>query len=89
MDNMAVVFALQKGCIRDKFLQSVARSVWLLAAIHDITLEYTHIPRTLNVKADILSRVFSSDQTKGLEQIFQNYSGWVVNGSHCYPNENI
>ena len=42
VDNMAVVLALQKECIWDSFLQSVARSVWLLAVIHDITLEYTH-----------------------------------------------
>ena len=37
IDNKAVVYSLEKGRIKVKFMQAVARSVWLIAAIHDIT----------------------------------------------------
>ena len=76
VDNMVAVFALQNRCIWDRFLQNVARSIWLLAVIYDITLEYTHIPGTLNVKANILSRVFSCGQ-------FKDCWWWSVHGSAC------
>ena len=41
IDNTAVVFALRNGRIRDTFMQSVAKSIWLLAAIRDIQLEFS------------------------------------------------
>ena len=61
IDNKAVVFALRNGRIRDTFMQSVAKSLWLLAAIRDIQLEFSHISGVENIKADILSRLFQDD----------------------------
>ena len=56
VDNIAVVHALNKGRIKDKYLQSVARSIWLIATVKDI--EYYHISYNAdNVKADVLSRM--------------------------------
>ena len=43
IDNKAVVHALSNGRIKDKYLQSVARSIWLIAAVKDIDIEYAHI----------------------------------------------
>ena len=36
IDNKVVVFALQKGKIKDHYMQTVARSIWLIAASNDI-----------------------------------------------------
>ena len=58
IDNKAIVFALQKGNIRDNYMQAVARSIWLIAASNDIKLLYSYIPGVNNVKADALSRLF-------------------------------
>ena len=43
IDNKAVVFRLQKGRLRDDFMQSVTRPIWLLAAARDIKLHFKHI----------------------------------------------
>ena len=80
---------MQNGRIKDGYIQSVARSVWLLAAINDITLEYTDISGMLNVKADILSRVFEKNSTKNLLQTFKDVNWWVVKDRACYPIESI
>ena len=53
-DNKAAIYSLEKGCIKDKFMQAVGRSVWLIAAIFDITLKFVHIAGSINQKADFL-----------------------------------
>ena len=56
--SQAVVHALQKGQIRDNYLQAVARSVWLLAAPHDIQFEYVRISGRRSERSDALSCMF-------------------------------
>ena len=89
INNIAVEYALQNGRIKDRYMQSVARSVWFLTASNDITLEYTHISGVLNVKADILSRVFEKYSTKNLLHTFNDVNWWFVKDSACYPIESI
>ena len=79
-NNEAVVHVLQKGSIRDTYLQAVARSVWLLAVSHDTQLEYVHISGTSNAKADALSRMFQAC-TVGLgSNQWLNCKWWLVHG---------
>ena len=86
IDNQAVVYSLKYGRIKDPYMQSVARSVWLVAAAHDINLQYNHVPGVRNVEADALSRAF--DPSCDLEKLNQlRYcKWWPVNGFWCYPN---
>ena len=86
IDNKAVVYALSNGRIKDKYLQSVARSIWLIAAIKDIDIEYVHISGVYNVKADVLSRVFQDVHTVEKLDLFENYTWWPVDGKNFYPN---
>ena len=55
-DNLAVVEVLRSGRARDQLLASIARNVWLVTAIFNITLIVNHIPGIKNNTADLLSR---------------------------------
>ena len=55
---LAVVHTLQFWGIKDPFMQSVARSVWLVAAGNNINFQCQHIPGILNTKDDTLSHAF-------------------------------
>ena len=55
-DNMAVVQVLQTGKVKDPFLGTCARSIWMEAAQADIDIVYSHIQGRKNVIADLLSR---------------------------------
>ena len=78
------MFGLQKGCIRDSYMQAVARLIWFLAAIYDIKLEYCNIVGVHNVKADVLSRMFERGFT--YLHMFKDSTWWQVQGAHFYPN---
>ena len=84
IDNKAVVFALQKGRIKDNYMQAVARSIWLIAASNDIKLVYSHIPGTENVKADALSRLF--ERGFNYQAWFQDCKWWPIHGAYFFPN---
>ena len=86
VDNKAVVHALSKGRIKDKYLQSVARSIWLVATVKDIDIEYVHISGVDNVKADVLSRIFQDICTVEKLDLFKDYTWWPVEGKNFYPN---
>ena len=45
---------------RDNFVALCLRSIWFLAALHDVEIEVKHIPGKNNQKADVLSRIYSS-----------------------------
>ena len=55
-DNIAVVFALNKGSARDPHLMRLLRTLFFFSAVHDITLSARHIAGVLNDSADALSR---------------------------------
>ena len=63
IDNQAVVYSLKFRKIKDKILQSIVRTIWLLSASYDIQLHYSHIPSILNKEADALQEFLSSQVT--------------------------
>ena len=59
IDNNAAMYALTYGQIKDPFMQSISRSILLVAASKDIQMDFVNIAgNNNNTKADILSRVF-------------------------------
>ena len=78
VDNKAVVHALSRGKIRDIYLQTVARSIWLIAATKDIDIEYVHILGVDNVKVDVLSRMFQDVCPVEKLNLFNDYVWWPV-----------
>ena len=52
-DNLAVVQVLRAGKARDQLLASIARNIWLITAIFNITLIVNHIPGIKNFTADL------------------------------------
>ncbi len=63
-DNMVTVNTLQYGRSRDPFLLQCARHIWLLTAVHNISLTVHHIAGACLVVADALSRAHLSDTFK-------------------------
>jgi len=55
-DNIAVVFALNKGCARDPQLMRLLRALFFFCAVWCISLSARHIAGVLNDSADALSR---------------------------------
>ena len=45
---------------KDPFLGACIRNLWLLTAHYDISLQVQHIRGRNNVKADVLSRLYSN-----------------------------
>ena len=58
-DNLAVVWVVNSGKTRDKFLNACIRHIWFITAVHDIDLQLTHIQGHKNLVADSLSRIYS------------------------------
>ena len=55
-DNLAVVQVLNSGGSRDSILSTCARNVWLLSALYNISIQFSHIAGAHNTVADLLSR---------------------------------
>ena len=55
-DNLAVVQVLNSGGSRDSILSTCARNVWLLSALYNISIQFSHIAGAQNTVADLLSR---------------------------------
>ena len=55
-DNMAVVFAVNKGSARDPQLMRLLRTLFFFCAYHRTTITARHIAGALNLSADALSR---------------------------------
>ena len=53
-DNLAVVHVVEANRTRDEFLALCLRNIWLLEIV------VKHIPGKNNIKADVLSRIYSS-----------------------------
>ena len=85
IDNQAVVYLLKFGRIKDKILQSIVRTIWLLSASHDIQLQYSHIPGILNKEAGALSRVFEQPSDYSMF-LLHNCVCWPVNDGLRQPN---
>ena len=81
-DNVAVVQVLNTGKARDSILATCARNVWLIAAMFNIELKFSHISGKTNVIADLLSRwSMVPDPHEKLKKMLPQYK-WV--DSHLY-----
>ena len=61
-DNLAVVFTVQTGKIKDPFLAACLRNVWLVTASRDIKIEIKHVIGKKNIVADLLCGMFSPNK---------------------------
>ena len=86
IDNEEAVFSLQRGKIKNIFMQAIARTVSLIAASYDINLTFEHVPGAINNKADMLSRLFQSVDSFKKVQEFKDCVWWPVDGHMVYPN---
>ena len=58
-DNEAVVQVVASSRTKDPFLGACIRNLWLITAIFDISFQIEHIRGRHNIKADLLSRLYS------------------------------
>ena len=58
-DNEAVVQVVASSKTKDTFLVACIKNIWLITAIFDISFQIEHIRGRHNVKADLLSRLYS------------------------------
>ena len=58
-DNLAVVQVVNSHKNKDAILGVCVHNIWLICALHNISLSIVHIKGNLNVKADLLSRLYS------------------------------
>ena len=58
-DNLAVVQVVNTHKTKDAILAACVRNIWLICALYNISLSVVHIKGNLNVKADLLSRLYS------------------------------
>ena len=61
-DSLAVVQVLTSGGSRDPILSTSARNIWLLFALYNITIQFSHIAGVQNTVADLLSRWTNNNQ---------------------------
>ena len=83
-DNLAVVQVVNTHKTKDAILAVCVRNIWLICALYNISLFVVHIKGNLNVKADLLSRLYSDkpvDQ-KILKQLQNEYIWDTVKATH-------
>ena len=61
-DNLAVVQVLTSGGSRDSILSTCAHNIWLLSALYNISIQFSHIAGVENTVADLLSRWTNTKQ---------------------------
>ena len=74
---MAVIQVLTTGKARDQMLATCAHKIWLIPALNNIQVQFSHIPGKQNILADLLSRwhmVHSA--TEKLNFLISNYV-WI------------
>ena len=76
-DNLTVVEVLDSGKTRDHFLALCARNVWLISAMFNIQLVFSHIPGKNNHIADLLSRLtITINPEQNLKQLLPQFI-WI------------
>ena len=76
-DNLAVVQVVNNHKTKDTILGACIYNIWFICALHNIHLSVKHISSSLNIEADLLSRIHSDkvvDQ-KLLMKLKKNYVG--------------
>ena len=82
-DNLPVVEVLNSGRARDDTLTACARNIWLLSALHNITLKVTHIAGSQNNIADLLSR------WKNTSQDYEKLYKKILNPQWIFPHRDL
>ena len=59
-DNMAAVSVFQSGRGKNKVILHAARAIWMVQAVFQVHLVFSHIPGLHNELADVLSRMSES-----------------------------
>ena len=59
-DNEACVHVVATSKTKDPFLGACIRNIWLITAYYEISLQIQHIRGKNNVKADVLSGLYSN-----------------------------
>ena len=67
-DNEAVVTCIRSHKIKDSFLMTCVRNLWLMAAQYNISIDAVHIPGKHNEIADLLSRWFLSPPNEFIQR---------------------
>jgi hypothetical protein len=90
-DNQAAVSIFNTSRGSDMTLQAIARNIWLLAATHDIRLQFEHVPGEQNCVADLLSRWRGTyNPTAKLYKLLNNQPEWIdVDRNYLALNWNI
>ena len=85
-DNQNVVRVIQVGS-RKEHLQDGAMSIYEVCMRYGIKLEVDWIPRSLNDKADYLSRIIDYDDWKICSEVFHYlYSMWGPHAVHNFAS---
>ena len=81
---MAVVQVVQNLRTKDNILAACVRNIWFICAMWNIDLRIHHIRGTLNVEADLLSRLYSGKHVDQdlLDNLHTNYIWKKVEVSH-------
>ena len=90
-DNEACVHVVATSKTKDPFLGACIRNLWLLTAHYDISLQVQHIRGKNNIKADVLSRLYSNKPINQeiLQDLKVNYSWDSVEPSYFDLNLSI
>ena len=74
-DNLAVVQVVASSKTKDSFLGACIRNLWLVAAHFDILLQIQHIRGEHNIRADLLSRIYSDKPVNQhlLQELKENF----------------
>ena len=74
-DNQAVVQMVTTSKTKDPCLATCIRNIWLVSSHYDIKIQIDHIQGNKNIKADLLSRMYSDKQVdmQLLNSLKQNY----------------
>ena len=72
-DNQAVVQVLSTGNTRDAVLGACACNIWLLTAMYNVSIDFTHILGVQNSVADLLSRrIYDASSINTLYELIPN-----------------
>ena len=64
-DNMAAVQVFQSGRGKNHVILEAARTAWMVQALYQVNIVFSHIPGYLNSLADALSRAHTSKLARG------------------------
>jgi hypothetical protein len=92
-DNMASVYAINKGCSRSENLQSIVRQLFWLSVKYQFRLSASHLAGFLNIASDRVSRMNVAESAIEAKSLLSDDSsdlecvGHMSNSSFCYLQE--